>query len=820
MAGAWEEHVMDLTTRPAVVLPARATIADVELVARHLSGGRTDGALLKGSLERLGVSGSWCGNAIAAAARRALVAAAAPQSVADTLLTQLRPGPRPLTGGGAGGLQPTDYTYGRFKITVWDTPRDDWPAGPVQVKLDDGTLIGTATGANLPRYAEVVGIWLTWGLSRYQSWGFPDPAGYLPAGMTHFEIEIEELPTDLAAGAYQGGMVISNTLSDAMLGWAPLHELFHDEQYCYISQARALQLLQQPGQLEIFWQEGTAETAAALLQPARNAVAIHWSSYLATCQAGGGFWTGMAPIFNQDYDSIVLWKYLLEQAQLPAPVLVVTPTEPDREGVALSDIWALPGTEQSYALSTLADAEAAVAPVGRNFVDVMKSGPQGLDVYDNETLYGNWLAALYLTSRNPERRFTYQEQGSGPGGMTNLPALLPAISFPPTDDLTTYTTTLQPWSYVHRVFDCGDPAFFSGAKGLNFTFTADAGSKVLFQILLLDNNLGVVDIVRSRDLKLSRNIFSRGGRVQEIVACLAALDNSGPVKLSLASSTIPAAPDMQITRWNSPAGCEYQVDPAASPWDWQTPDIWLEDVYGLVQAGKLPPANNYKGSRLHVTVRNNGPVTATNVSVRVTCQPISPYPDDTAWQPMLGSDGKPLVLALGDVAANSTRIKTVPVQRPGDGAWSIRCQIDCAGDSSPDNNAAVSSFDALLSWPPPFGRKIPQARVKLVWPTVQPPGIPPCDPFVNVRWGDLKAGESAKATVVGSSMELELDPIGLASTLSSPSDSGSGPARFATAALALDHVLAQPVTVTAVFGGRVAGGFTLRLPPSRLLPKG
>jgi hypothetical protein len=157
---------MDLVRRPTVVGPAHAAIGDAELMARHLSGTQTDPAQLGAALERLGVGGCWCGNAIAAAARRTVLASAEPQAVKDTLLTQLRQVPRPLTGGGAGGWQPTDYMYGKLHITVWDAPRDDWPAGPVQVKLDDGTVIGTATGASMPRYAEVVGIWLTWGLSR------------------------------------------------------------------------------------------------------------------------------------------------------------------------------------------------------------------------------------------------------------------------------------------------------------------------------------------------------------------------------------------------------------------------------------------------------------------------------------------------------------------------------------------------------------------------------------------------------------------------------------------------------------------------------
>ena len=749
---------MDLLTRRTVVAPARAAIGDAELVARHLSGAQTDPAQLGAALERLGVGGCWCGNAIAAAARRVVHASAETQAAKDTLLTQLRQVPRPLTGGGAGGWQPIDCTYGKLHITVWDPPRDDWPAGPVQVKLDDGTVIGTATGASMPRYAEVVGIWLTWALSRYQSWGFPDPSGYLATDETHFEVGIEVLPANMYAGAYQGGMAVSNTLSDAMLGWAPLHELFHNEQFCLISEDKERELEQQSGQLVDFWMEGTAETATAMLQPGRNAVAIHWQSYLDLCQNGAMFAIGAPSIFDQSYDSMVLWKYVLEQTYLWPPVPHPTPTEFDREGVALLEIWGQARSEQSYALSTFADAQAGVAPLGRNWVDVMKSGPNGLDVYDNETLYGNWLAALYLKSRNPEARFTFQEQGSGPGGMGDLPALLG--TFDHTSGLSTYMATLQPWSFMCRVFGMKDPAYVSGLNGLKFDFTADAGSNVLSQLLLLDANLHVVDIVRSRDLNLSRTVFSRGGQVQVVVACMAALDNAATMHGSVACSVASPAPDLQITRWNSPAGCEYHFDPLTTPWDWRTPDVWLEDVYGTTQAGKLPPVTGYKGSRLHVTVRNNGPVTAGNVLVHVTCQPISPCPDDSAWQPMLTSDGKPLVVAFGDITANLTRVKTVPVTRPGDLAWSIRCQIDCATDSSPDNNAAVSSFDALKGWPPPVqGLKRPRGHIKLIWPTVQLPGIPPCDPLVNVRWGDLAAGESARATVAGGQVQLELDPI-------------------------------------------------------------
>ena len=809
---------MDLLTRRTVVAPARTAIGDAGLVARHLSGTQTDPAQLGAALARLGVGGCWCGNAIAAAARRAVLASAETQTVKDTLLTQLRQPPRPLTGGGAGGWQPIDCTYGKLHITVWDPPRDDWPAGPVQVKLDDGTVIGTATGASMPRYAEVVGIWLTWALSRYQSWGFPDPSGYLATDETHFEVGIEVLPSNMFAGAYQGGMAVSNTLSDAMLGWAPLHELFHDEQFCLIPQDKEHQLEQQSGQLVDFWMEGTAETATAMLQPGRNAVAIHWQSYLDLCQNGAMFAIGAPSIFDQSYDSTVFWKYVLEQTYLWPLVPHPTPTELDREGVALLEIWGQARTEQSYALSTFADAQSGVAPLGRNWVDVMKSGPHGLDAYDNETLYGNWLAALYLKSRNPEARFTFQEQGSGPGGMGDLPALLGTIPFDHTSGLSTYIATLEPWSFMCRVFGMKDPAYVSGLNGLKLEFKADAGSNVLSQLLLLDANLQVVDIVRSRDLNLSRTVFSRGGQVQVVVACMAALDNPGTMHGSVACSVAAPAPDLQITRWNSPAGCEYQLDPLTTPWDWRTPDVDLEDIYGTSQTGKLPPVTGYKGSRLHVTVRNNGPVTASNVLVRVTCQPISPCPDDSAWQPMLTSDGKPLVVALGDIAANTARVKTVPVTRPGDLAWSIRCQIDCAADSSPDNNAAVSSFDALKGWPPPVQYpKRPWGHIKLIWPTVQLPGIPPCDPLVNVRWGDLAAGESARATVAGGQIQLELDPIGLASALSSPA--AGRPARFASSAEALDHVLAQTVTVTAVYGGRVAGGFTLRLPPAGALPK-
>ncbi len=327
--------------------------------------------------------------------------------------------------------------------------------------------------------------------------------------------------------------------------------------------------------------------------------------------------------------------------------------------------------------------------------------------------------------------------------------------------------------------------------------------------MLLGPNENVVDLIRSRDGNLSRTVFSRGGLVRRVVACVATLENAQPVKVTLAPSVVPAGPDLMITRWNSPVGREYQLDPRTTDWDWRTPDLWLDD--GILG---VKPAHHV--SRVHVTVHNNGPVAAADVAVRVTCQPISTFPNDAGWSPLLAADGQPLLISFGDVPANSAVEKVVVCKRPGSGAYSLRAVIECAGDSSPANNAAVSSFDSLPTWPPQRGPIRPKQHLKLVWPTVQSPVIPHCDPLINVRWGDLSAGESAKARVVGTSVQLELDPQGLATALhANPTRVLTRPSntRFDTPAQALDYVMAQSITVTASYNGRLAGGFTVRLVP-------
>ncbi len=768
---------------------------------------------VKPALERLGVTGVQCGEAILGRVREAIAASTAPAATKQKLLAQtLAVTPRQLSGGtggggggagGGGGTTPGTWTYGSFHFTYEANCRDDWAAGPVKANTDEGGVIGqTDSGVVAPRYVQLLGFWLDWARARYvNDFGFRDP---VPQG-GQIEVVVYDPAVSLGGMPYAGHIEISNKLDDNGLAMMVCHLLFHLVEWNYISRARQIQLsgTDMPGTW--FWTDGCADVAAHLLCPSAGVLRTYWDGtapYLRPEVPVPTLWT---------WQGSITWKYFLERAVLPGPK---TPgqTETTRQGRILADAWTYAGMCQTLGMPVFRGAWARVATPGTAFADFTVSQPNGSDTYDTETFYGDWIVALMLMNGTPDTRWTIDR----PRPMTGILAWQrPGMPDPVAGTLTS-AYSLKPWNFIYRYFSMDAPEFQSQAKAFRLQFAWQG--KVLIQIALLNSEGKLVDLIRSTRSSLDRTISARQGWVQKIVVCVAALDNSGEILGDITTSFVDPVPDLMIQSWNCVDESERNRDPLAKPWDWRTYQLTWTDTYRKDAAGKTV----YGGSYVMGVVVNWGSAAAQNVRVRVQCQAFSESPADTGWQPLLTPAGNPVVVSIGDIPFSTICGGMQYCRRPAamsKAALALRGVIETATpDSSLDNNVALSSCDELKTVTRDGGLSLGKSPLVAEWPLYgldfpRPTG-PTGPTTTTVSWGEMSAGTAAKASVKGGNLVLELDSAALAKQVrANPSAVLRRPPAkpLATDEEALAFVESQPVTVTVSRAGRMVGRFTVDL---------
>ena len=259
------------------------------------------------------------------------------------------------------------------------------------------------------------------------------------------------------------------------------------------------------------------------------------------------------------------------------------------------------------------------------------------------------------------------------------------------------TASLQAWDVSYREVSLAGAAQ-PLSVGISAVPAAGAGDpQVLVQILVLSDTGSLLDLIRTTSANYQRTIgcpYGSGkqpaavGKVVIVLGTRAVAANfTGSVQ------AVAPAPDLMITRRDSPAGCEYQSDwhDAARPTN--TPDIWL---ISTKTPKSLPPRYG-----LRVRVRNKGNAAAKGVTVGLTAALISASGQVKPGLAALGTITIPSIAAnadaIGSMAIQVPKLKVdpkwPPLVRPKlTGRVRITATIVSAADTSSDNNTAYREF--------------------------------------------------------------------------------------------------------------------------------
>ena len=526
-------------------------------------------------------------------------------------------------------------------------------------------LVGTLD-PNLPapRYVQELGFFFEDALGVYRSLGFDVPA-------TPVQVYVADCPggfgyTDPADSVILIGP--TNYAGGGSLGQLTSHELFHLVQYRYY--------VPPPATLHpVYWYEGSANAAISLVNPNFTL----WSGYQSCTPLESGY----------PYATVILWRYLLEQlTKNPDPV-----DSPMFGADVLRRCWEFARQQQAVDTATLAAAVNALTPGGVTFADFV-FGKNG-ELLSNETVWGNFLAAWYLKDLHPpipDRRFCYRP----------IPRFMMESALVTAGAVgAVVTASLQPWDVSYQEINLSGAAQPLGV-GISAAPAAGAGDpQVLVQILVLSDTGALLDIIRTTSANYQRTIGSPYGSGKQPAAV-------GKVVLILATRAVAAnftgsvqaaapAPDLMITRRDSPAGCEYQADWHDTARQMNTPDIWLVSTK---TAKSLAPRYS-----LRVRVRNKGNAAAKGVTLGLAAALISASGQVKPGLTALGTIKIPSIAAnaeaIGSTAIQVPKLKDdpkwPPLVRPKlTGRLRITATIVSAADTSADNNTAFREF-ALAS---------------------------------------------------------------------------------------------------------------------------
>jgi hypothetical protein len=347
-----------------------------------------------------------------------------------------------------------DYTVDAGTLDQVQDPASDTV---VAVTLADGTLIGTTTsGAGVPDFVKMMGIWLEYYLQQYVAYGFNDPTDDGAGGIAKLDVVVRAGGSSTGPGLPIG---ISNITASVVglaggynaetegLGVSPGHELFHQVQYTYNPGGAAF--------LRIY-KEGTARWAEDSVNDAYNRYNKEIADYLPDPTV-----TLLSETWK--YETVFLWKYLSEQKGANL-------TEPQRGVDSILLLW------QNLVGGTI--EEDGITAIN-NTVTALDAGSS---VYD---LFAKFSVAIYLKDladpfADAAYEFLEDEEPRVPGGQVYasvVPYDTQALNGLSPDYLDTATSNA--WGLHYYVFDLD-----SSIQSLNVAVTADPAFTTPFYCVL------------------------------------------------------------------------------------------------------------------------------------------------------------------------------------------------------------------------------------------------------------------------------------------------------------------------------------------------
>lgn len=586
------------------------------------------------------------------------------------------------------------------------------PAADQNVDLSDGTTIGMAR-ANLadlhpdntevaPAYVQQVGVIAEYALTRYLSGAFSmrDPRN----GAARLEYRIRQMPTGIAGqttASWSHVEVGPNNTYIQNLHTVP-HEMFHQVQYRYNNTTTRSGLY---GSLR--------EGGARLIEDSINDLP---NRYIDTAQLifsdptqsladSPSVGSSVSASTTIRYAAGLFWKYMAEQHSTNTGLASEPAVGIDSYRKVLEAMATVAAGDPGvgYDPPALRPARSNMPWYG-HFDQFRYYDTAQTELDSHETTWGNYLIANYLHGTgNPvsDARFEYMEDQDAvtwPGSaVAQLAALQSTIQA--SDDLllaqgtsiSRNVTGHKAWAArYYRLRPSGAP----GPRLLRINFSTSAGmTDPLIQILRLGPGSSLVDIHRSDLSSYSKTINLSG--LDSVIVIVASRANPGD--FSLQFDEVASASDTMVTRWNSRAATEYQIDPKGWSWTWVSPDVMVDnDNDGLADSQVFFGQDN----RLKVRLRNRGNQAANNIQIDFWYQKATPYLSAAAWIPLQDLAGITQQITGATLAAGAQQWFEVNWAPVDDGThhehWCVKVRVTVAGEPNTDNKLALSNFSHVI----------------------------------------------------------------------------------------------------------------------------
>jgi hypothetical protein len=252
----------------------------------------------------------------------------------------------------------------------------------------------------------------------------------------------------------------------------------------------------------------------------------------------------------------------------------------------------------------------------------------------------------------------------------------------------------KPYAAVYYQLTPGSPA----PRMLRINVTTTGGmSDPLVQILRIGASNALVDLHRSDRTAWSKTINMDG--LTKVFVIVGSREHGGDFTVNF--DEVASATDVMVTRWNTAAGTEYEVDPAGWAWAWVSPDVMVDTNNDLLEDGSVFFAQN---NRLKIRLRNRGNALASNIRVDFWYQKATPYLTSAGWIPVRNTTGitqQLTGLSLGAGADGWFAVDWAPVD---DGThhnhWCVKVVVTAPGDPNTDNKMAFRNFNNVVAGGP------------------------------------------------------------------------------------------------------------------------
>jgi hypothetical protein len=580
------------------------------------------------------------------------------------------------------------------------------PTADINYTMPSGTVIGTvrASLADLdpantevaPTYIQKIGLLAELALSRYIAapFAYRDPRG----GLARLEFRVLSLGAGVAGYAVPTDfhMELNTANADSQnLGTVP-HELFHLVQFRYNAGGTAA------GGIRGSMMEGGARLIEESINETPN-------RYVESA-ADGDVTTGVVRrgIFQFPEETLLdlggtqsllryaaglMWKYIAEQHSTRTGA-------PDEPAIGVDSyrriIEQMVPTADGFTVAAVRNGRAALPWYG-SFDQFAYYDAAATELNSHETTWANFLLANYFhrlwtpAAAGFDRRFDYMEDDDLPGNVAKLNTFSPVIAENFTvaagSSATKVVTGHKP--FAARYYEL-TPNAASPPRMVRVGFSASAGlSDPVVQIVRIGAGNTLVDIHRSDRTAYSKTINMTG--LTKVLVVVASRENSGDFTLHV--DEVASASDVMVTRWNTAAGTEYEVDPAGWSWTWISPDIMVDTDDDLLDDTAVFFGRDNK---LKVRLRNRGNTAASNIQVAFWYQKATPFLSSAAWIPVQDSGGTTQQLSGLMLPAGTDNWFSVNWAPLDDGThhphWCVKVAVSCPGDPNSDNKVAFRNF--------------------------------------------------------------------------------------------------------------------------------